>query len=726
MVGAGLLILGFGLSLYTGAAALYGARRRAPAYVESARRGFYALAGLLAGAVALLELAFLRSDFSLALVADHSSLDTPAFFKLTALWTSQAGSLLLWAFLLSLYTAIALRAARGKLRAATPYAIAVLAGVAAFFLGLLVFSEHPFAVLPQPPVDGRGLNPLLRNELNAVHPPLLYAGYVGFSVPFAFAIGALVVRDTGAEWIRLTRRLTVTAWSFLAAGLLVGSYWGYTELGWGGYWGWDPVENAALMPWLTGTAFIHSIMVQERRGMLRIWNVSLIIATFVLALTGTLLVRSGILQSVHAFGASTLGVPFTIFIAAVVLGSVALVAQRALGLRSTGRLESALSREAVFLFNNVALVGLCFVVLWGTFFPLISEAVTGEQASVGPPWFETYTTPIALVLVLLAGLGPLFAWRGMTRGALARALRAPVVGAAVLAVLVAVLTPAETRPAALAMFTLAGFVALAVAQEFGRGAAVVRRVQGVGWARAVVGLVGRNQRRYGGYVAHLGIAVLFLGAAASSSFIARQDARLAPGETTRVGAYEVTYVRPTATLFDDPAGTGAAITLGAELRVRRGSGEWTLRPARNYYPSQDVGALGATGRFFEGEATSEIDLETGPLRDVWAAVQPDLSTLERPIEVANRRFDEASPRVQAIILAALVERYRQRAGPPTLRLIVLPFVAWLYAGGAIVLLGAAIALWPRRRTAAEPRRASARPTPAEPASDLVTAAQGVR
>ena len=697
-VGGSLLLIGLGLTLWIVGASVYGARRARPEFVASARRGMYVLAALLAAAVGLLEAAYLRSDFSLELVAMNSSTDTPTFFKVTALWTSQAGSLLLWVFMLAIYAAVVLRLARGRLVAATPYAIAVLGAVAAFFLALIVFLEHPFALLSPVPAEGRGLNPLLRNELNAIHPPLLYAGYVGFSIPFAFAIGALITRQHGSEWIRATRRYALAAWSFLAAGLLVGSFWGYTELGWGGYWGWDPVENAALLPWLTATAFIHSVMVQERRGMLRIWNVSLIIATFVLALTGTLLVRSGILQSVHAFGASTLGLPFVIFISVVIAGSVGLVVRRAPHLRSTGRLDSLLSREAIFLYNNLALVGMAFVVLWGTFFPLISEALTGTRSSLGTPWFEDYITPIAFVLVLLSGLGPVFAWRRMTRAALRRALLRPAVGALAGGGALVVLTPAAQRPAALAMFVLVIFVGLVVVQEFARGAAVVRSVQRVAWPRAVGRLVATNRRRYGGYIAHAGMAVLFLGAAASSAFSARQDAQLRPGETTRVGEYSVTYRQPTATLFDDPARTGAAITLGAVLDVRRGDRSWVLRPRRNYYPSLDVAALGTTGRFFGGESTTEIDLEAGPRRDIWAAVQPDTASLEEPIELANRQFATAPARVQGIVLSALVERYVNLPGKTTVRLIVFPLVVWIYVGGAILLLGALIAGWPGRRS----------------------------
>ena len=299
----------------------------------------------------------------------------------------------------------------------------MLGTVAAFFLFLMLGWENPFTTLAVAPQEGAGLNPLLRHPAMMIHPPMLYTGYVGFAIPFAFAIGALITRHTGADWIRATRRFALIAWTFLGAGIMLGALWSYTELGWGGYWAWDPVENASLMPWLTGTAFLHSIMVQEKRGMLKVWNVSLIIATFVLALLGTFIVRSGILESIHAFGASTIGVQFLTFIVVVIVGSTALVISRLPHLRSESRLDSLLSREAFFLLNNLVLVLLCVFVFWGTFFPLISEAITGTEASVGPPWFNAVTTPLALVLVLLTGIGPVLAWRRITPSGLRRAFR---------------------------------------------------------------------------------------------------------------------------------------------------------------------------------------------------------------------------------------------------------------------------------------------------------------
>ena len=394
-VGSACLFIALLTALYAIAASIYGARSGRREWVTSGRRAIYCVAGLCVIAFGVLESAFLRSDFSFALVAQGSSIETPTFYKVTALWATQDGSLLLWVTLLSLFSTAVLFLTRRSLRDIAPWATAVLGGVAAFFLLLMVGWENPFDTLATAPADGVGLNPLLRHPAMMIHPPMLYTGYVGFSVPFAFAIGALVARRPGADWIRATRRFALIAWTFLGTGIMLGALWSYTELGWGGYWAWDPVENASLMPWLVGTAFLHSIMVQEKRGMLKVWNASLICATFTLALLGTFLVRSGILDSIHAFGASTIGVQFLVFIGLVIALSAGLIISRLPLLRSEAKLDSLLSREAFFLLNNLVLVGLCLVILWGTFFPLISEAITGTKASVGPPWFDRIVTPLA-------------------------------------------------------------------------------------------------------------------------------------------------------------------------------------------------------------------------------------------------------------------------------------------------------------------------------------------
>ena len=692
-LGAACLFIGLLAALYAVAASLYGASTSRRRFVVSARRAVYCLAALLSLAMVLLEAAYLRTDLSFALVAQNSSTTTPVFYKLTAMWSSQAGSLLLWVFLLALFASAALRVTRSAQADVVPYATAVLAAIAAFFLVLVVFYESPFATLAQTPAEGNGLNPLLRHPAMMFHPPMLYTGYVGFSIPFAFAVGALIAGRTGADWIRSTRRFALVAWSFLGTGILLGALWSYAELGWGGYWGWDPVENASLMPWLTGTAFLHSIMVQEKRGMLRVWNMALIVATFVLALLGTFLVRSGILDSIHAFGASTLGTPFLAFIAFVLLGSLVLVLARLGDLRSEGRFDSLLSREAVFLANNVVLVGLCFVIFWGTFFPLISEALTGTEASVGPPWFNRYTTPLALVLVLLTGVGPMLAWRRATLVTLRRLFVAPVAAAGLALVALLALGPGGRSLPALAMFCLVAFSITAIAQELWRGARARRTMSGDRWPLALLRLVARNRRRYGGYIAHAGIAVLFLGVAASSAFVEQRDSRLSVGESVRVGGYTITYREPTARILSDPSRTGAPVTLGAILDVRRGEERFVLRPSRNYYPSTDRSA-GVIGRYFEGEATSEVDVRWGLSRDLWSAVRPDLRTLEGPIREGDRRFADHDPAVLGLVVATLVERYRRNPPPASFRTLDSPLVVWIWIGGAIVLLGALIALWP--------------------------------
>jgi cytochrome c-type biogenesis protein CcmF len=692
-VGSACLVVALLTAVYAVGASLFGARTGRREWVTSGRRAIYCIAALCVVAFGLLEAAFLRSDFSYALVAEGSSIDTPTFYKVTAVWATQDGSLLLWATLLSLFATAVLFLTRRSLRDIAPYATAVLGCVAGFFLLLMVGWENPFDTLAAPPPDGVGLNPLLRHPAMMIHPPMLYTGYVGFSIPFAFAIGALVARRTGADWIRATRRFALIAWTFLGTGIMLGALWSYTELGWGGYWAWDPVENASLMPWLVGTAFLHSIMVQEKRGMLKVWNVSLICATFTLALLGTFLVRSGILDSIHAFGASTIGVQFLVFIGLVIALSAGLIISRLPLLRTEARLDSLLSREAFFLLNNLVLVGLCLVILWGTFFPLISEAITGTEASVGPPWFNRLVTPLALVLVLLAGVGPVLAWRRFTPAALWRVLSIPVGVAGATLVLLLPLTDAADSPTSLAMFCLVAFVLAVVSQELWRGTAARRKMTGERWPRALARLTGRNRRRYGGYLVHAGIAVLFLGVAASSAFLDQRDVRLAPGDSFDVNGYQVTYREATAKLGGDSAGTGAPISFGAVLDVRKDGKHFVMRPSRNYYATADP-SLGTISRLFEGEATSEVDVRWGLTRDLWLAVRPDIGSLDKPIREADAKFADAPGDVQALIVAALAERYRRDPPPAAFRAIASPLVVWIWIGGGIALLGALVAAWP--------------------------------
>jgi cytochrome c-type biogenesis protein CcmF len=359
---------------------------------------------------------------------------------------------------------------------------------------------------------------LLRNPSMMIHPPMLYSGYTFFTIPFAFAVGALITRRVDAEWLAVARRFALASWLFLGIGILLGAHWAYYEIGWGGYWGWDAVENAALMPWLICTAFLHSIMIQEKRGMLKVWNASLVLGASTLAIVGTFLVRSGILSSIHAFGASTLGVPFVILIAAMVAGSVYLIVSRRDVLRSEHRLDSLISREAAFMLNNMLLVGLCFVIFWGTFFPLISQAATGTQSEVGAPWFDRYTVPLALVLVLLSGIGPVIPWRRATPANLRRNFTVPLAASAAMLVASLTLIPISSSPATVVLFCAAAFVFASVGQELWRGYGARRAMASEGLLRSLVSMVRRNRRRYGGYIVHVGIAVLFIGVAASATF----------------------------------------------------------------------------------------------------------------------------------------------------------------------------------------------------------------
>jgi cytochrome c-type biogenesis protein CcmF len=709
-LGAACLIAAPFACLYAVGAAIVGARRDDRRLVISARRAVYALCALLTVAVVVLEAAFIRSDFSVALVADHSSTTTPLGYRLTAMWSSQGGSLLLWAWVLSLATSAVLYLTRNRHREVVPYATAVLAGLGLFFTVLMLTADgaNPFARLDPVPAEGVGLNPLLRHPAMAVHPPMLYSGYVFWSIPFAFAIGALITRRLDSSWIRSTRRFALIAWILLGIGILLGSRWSYSELGWGGYWGWDPVENASLMPWLVGTAFLHSIMVQERRGMLRVWNVSLIVLTFTLALLGTFLVRSGILESIHAFGASTVGAPLLGLIAVVVIGSVALIVSRLDALRSERRVESLVSRESVFLINNLLLVGLAAVIFWGTFFPLISEALTGEKSSLGSPWFDRYIAPLAIVLVLFTGIGPLLAWRRVSAGALWRLVRLPLAAAGVATVAVAMLTDAADEPLALCLFAFSFFALAALAAEFWRGASAQRALAGGGMLGALGRLVGRNRRRYGGYIVHAGLALLFIAVAASSSFQTSRDLRLRPGQSAEVGDYTVKYLEPTQSI--DPK--EQRLSFGAVVDVTQDGQRYALlQPSRNYYSTSSSDATIAG--FFEGEATSEVGRKTEASGDVWMAMRPDLTSLDGVIAAVDRRLERALPRVgpqgptpeqvdamrqytaqQGQAIRNLAALYVANPLPIDLRVNVNPLVIWIWIGGAIAVAGGLIAVWP--------------------------------
>ncbi|MGI8429055.1 MAG: heme lyase CcmF/NrfE family subunit [Solirubrobacteraceae bacterium] len=741
LIGRALLILGLLVAIYGIGASLHGARSGQRHWVDSGRRSVYALAGVTTLAFAILEAAFLRSDFSFNVVAGHSSTTTPAFYKAAAAWSSQEGSLLLWVWLLSLWSSLILFLTRRRVREIAPYATAVLLSFATFFTSLTVFFANPFTTSARPPVEGAGLDPLLLHPSMMIHPPMLYSGYTLLTIPFAFAVGALVTGRLGSDWIAVTRRFALAAWLFLGIGILLGARWSYTELGWGGYWAWDAVENAALMPWLCTTAFIHSIMIQEKRGMLKVWNVSLILGSGTLAILGTFLVRSGVLDSIHAFGASTLGIPFVLLLAAMVAGSIGLVMWRRGQLGSEAQLHSLLSREAVFLVQNLVLVAMVFVIFWVTFFPLISQALTGTKVSVGPPAFEPFIVPLALVLVLLSGIGPIIAWRRVSAANLRRNFSFPVVVAALTLGALLAAGGISAQPFALVMFVLGAFVVAAVAQELVRGIGARRAMTHDAVPVAFVQLIRRNRRRYGGYIAHAGIAVLLVGVAASSSFQHSHDVTLVPGQRVGVDGYTIRYLRPTAET------TSQKVSFGAVLDVSRGAHHvTTLATTRGYYPSQDP-SLGPIGRFFNGAGDSQVGLRAGLTRDVWTVINPgNLQPLQALIARGDQVFTTATTQAmrrvaglpvrdaQAALaplwqqrdqaVAGLASRFVTHPWPVEFRVIVSPLVSWIWLGAMIIACGGLIALWPAPALA---RRRSANRAPAglQPASPGLAAREPV-
>jgi len=693
-LGYACLLLAFAVCGYGICASIYGVRSGRVEFSDSGRRAVYALACILTVAFLVLEVAFLRNDFSFNTVADTSSRTTPTFYRAAAVWSSQEGSLLLWAWLLSLWASLALFLTRRRMRDIAAYATAILLGFAGFFVSLMIFYANPFKTTSPAPAEGVGLDPLLRFPTMMIHPPMLYSGYTLCTIPLAFGMGALLARRVDADWIRSIRRFAFAAWFFLGIGILLGARWSYSELGWGGYWGWDAVENASLMPWLTGTAFLHSLMIQEKRGMLKVWNVSLVLATGTLAIMGTFLVRSGVLNSIHAFGGATLGVPFVVLIGVLISGSIYLVVSRRDMLRSEHRLDSLISRESIFIANNIVLVGLCFVIFWGTYFPLISEALTGQEASVGPPWFDRYTVPLALILVLLSGIGPVIAWRRATLANARRNFMVPI-GAALLTLLVMVATGVSHKPLATAMFCCAAFVFGSVGQEFYRGTRARRAMAGEPAPRALLALVRRNRRRYGGYIVHLGIAVLFVGVAASSSFQHASELGLSPGQSTRVGAYTIRYVRPTATITPryDAAHTGSTLSLGAIIAVSKGGKPVaTLAPSEGYYNSQDP-SQGTVGSLIGGQPVSHIANNSSFTRDVWTAIAPDIEapSLQRIVKVGNATLGSEDA---IVAIGYLARAYLKDPPPAQFHFIVSPMVMWIWTGGMIVFFGGLIAIWP--------------------------------
>jgi cytochrome c-type biogenesis protein CcmF len=723
-LGHAILIIAFCLCLYGAGASIYGVRTGREDWVISGRRAVYTLAVVCLIAFALVEDAFITNNFHFRIVSSSSASTIPLFYRMAAPWSSQQGSLLLWTTLLAVWSSIVLFLTRRSMREIAPYATAVLLGFGAFFDGLAVFYSNPFSQLPagQVPTQGSGLDPLLMHPTMIIHPPMLYTGYTLMAIPFAFGIGALISGNLGSDWIRHTRRFALAAWLALGTGIMLGMLWSYTELGWGGYWGWDAVENAALLPWLAMTAFIHSIQIQEKRGMLKVWNVSLVMLAGILTIFGTFLVRSGVLDSIHAFGASTLGVPFIALLGVMFVSSIGLVLWRRDGLRSEHRIDSLLSRESAFLLQNVILVAIIFVIFWITVFPLISQVLTGTKISVGPPAFAPFIVPLGLVLVLLTGIGPMISWRRATAANLKKNFAVPIgVGVGVLIIAVAVLHTAA-KPLPTLMFGFGAFVIAGVFQEMLRGASARHRLTGDAYPVALLGLVRRNRRRYGGYTVHLGFAVAMIGVAASSAFQHSNTVTLKPGGHTTVKGYSFAYVRPTESV------TSEKVSLGAVLRVtKNGHYVTTLHTERGYYPNTaDAAGDGAIGQYFDSANTdTTVGLDTGVFQNLWSVVQSGTSAkmnseilqgnaliakAENQIVAANRGKSAAAltnalnttqigdnftlPQLRNFAVVEVAKQYVSNPFPVQFLVEVSPMVTWLWAGGVIMLLGGLTALWP--------------------------------
>jgi cytochrome c-type biogenesis protein CcmF len=641
-LGSFVLYATFIICAYAVAASVAGARRRSRSLIESGIGAFYLSAAMMTVASALIVHAFVTDNFAIKYVQRYSDSVQPLFFKLTAYWGGLDGSIMFWVFILSGFGTLAVYVNRERHRELIPWVVAVIAVVQMFFLFLMIVHTNPFATyLAGAPAEGRGLNPLLQNWYMIVHPPALYVGFVGMTIPFAFGMAALITGYLDDAWLRAVRRWMMMSWLFLSLGLVLGGMWAYEELGWGGYWGWDPVENAGLLPWFTATAFLHSVMVQERRGMLKVWNVTLLILTFFLTIFGTFMTRSGVVQSVHAFGEDrALAWFFTIFMIGILTFSFGLVIYRLPLLRARHDLDSWISREAAFLVNNWILLFSAFFVLFATMFPTLSEALMGERLTVGPPFFNKWMLPIGLTLLLLTGVGPLLAWRKSSVSNLRYQFLWPVLcGLGVLGLVTAL---GIHFWAAGLCFALCGFVAGTIGQEFVRGAQVRRGATGTDILTALVGLVGRSRRRYGGYLVHLGIVVMFFGFA-GEGFKQEEHVSMRPGQEAPIGRYVVRH--DAVRLTDD----GQKQMITAHMTVfKDGQEAGELRPARWYF------------RNHENDPTTEVAIRRTLAEDLY-------------IVMAGFELQEQSAAFE---------------------LVVNPLVNWVWLGFGILVIGTLIALLP--------------------------------
>ncbi|HXP87154.1 MAG TPA: heme lyase CcmF/NrfE family subunit [Bryobacteraceae bacterium] len=652
-VGALAVLLAFCFAVYAIIGSVVGALAKRTFLAISARRAVYTVWVLLTIAAAVLVTSLIQGDFRMAYVAETSNRDMPSVYKFTAWWGGMGGSLLLWAWLLSTYSAVVVWQNRRKFRDMMPWVTAVLMTTEGFFVMLIAFVASPFKVLAQGKGivdvgDGQGLNPLLQYWTMVIHPPMLYLGYVGFAVPFAFAIASLMTKQPGDSWIHTTRRWTLVTWMFQTTGILLGAGWAYAVLGWGGYWGWDPVENASLLPWITATAFLHSVMMQEKKGMMKVWNMVLVASTFFLCIFGTFLTRSGVVSSVHAFASGTIGPYFVTFLAIGIAGTAYLILNRLEYLKSESQLESVLSRESSFLFNNLILLASCFAILWGTLFPVISEAVTGEKISVDAPFFNRVNIPIGLFLMLLTGVGPLIAWRRSSFESLKRAFFWPA--ASGVGVALGLFAAGVHHFYALVSFMLCTFVAVTVIIEFYKGAKAIGSKSGQNLLMGMMELTHRNTRRYGGYLVHLGIVVLFVGFT-GKAFDLNATVELGTGQTLQLGHFTMRSV-------------------GMESG-QNGNYQWSRLTLAVSKDGQDLGTMSPERRFYVAskQPTSEVAI--------------------------RRRLDQ--------------DLYVNYAGPSddgtkaVIQTFVNPLVSWVWIGYWVVLIGTLICMIPSKTKLVFPR-----------------------
>lgn len=631
------LVVSFILSIYAIVGHLVGHKTGNKKLVGSAKGATLAIAILATVASAALIWALVTSDFSIKYVYDYTSTDLPLFYKFSAWWAGNAGSLLLWLWVLAIYTAVVTYS--DKLEDLTPFASSVLLFNQVFFLFVLAFVTNPFERLNWTPAEGNGLNPMLQNFGMVIHPVTTYLGYVGFAVPFAFAMAALLIKKTDDGWIKVTRSWTILAWIFLTLGNLYGAQWAYVELGWGGYWAWDPVENASFIPWLTGSAFLHSVMIQERKNMLKIWNVSLIAITYLLTLFGTFLVRSGILTSVHAFGNSSLGSFFLAFTAIVFITSFWLIFDRLNMLKETREFESYISKESSFLANNLILVGIAFATFFGTMYPIISEVFTGSKATVSIPYFNSVNAPLGLLMIILMGICPLIAWRKSSGKNLLQNFAVPLAGTVIFIIAAYILGLRKIYP--LFAFATTVFVLVATFWEVIKGVLVRIKMTGENAVVALGRLLLRNRRRYGGYIIHIGVIMLIIGVIGSNTYEKVEQKTLRFGETLQIADYSLTYKN----LAERTEGKTGVVYANLDV-TKGGKPLGQVEPEKKFYPTHETPA-------------SEVAIRGSLVEDLY------------------------------VILAGW-----EKDGRATFKVQINPLVAWLWIGGYVMVFGTVFALWP--------------------------------